>query len=100
MVGYGPWGCEESGTTEVTQHTHTQACISFKFVPFHQLLLISPTTGNHFFTVCISLTLVLIYSLSDTMHYLSFSAWHISLSATSSRSIHVVPPHGISFSRA
>ena len=79
-------------------HTHRPAlALSLYLFTNFSLFL---TTGNHFFTVCISLTLVLIYSLSDTMHYLSFSTWHISLSATSSRSIHVVPPHGISFSRA
>ena len=25
LVGYSPWGCKESGRTEVTWHTHTPA---------------------------------------------------------------------------
>ena len=80
-------------------HTHRLALALSLYLFTNFSLFLQPLEIT-FFTVCISLTLFLIYSLSDTMHYLSFSAWRISLSTASSRSIHVVPPHGISFSHA
>ena len=69
-MGYSPWGCKESDTTEATQHTHTHMILSLWIF---RLIICNPIHLHYIITdalFCLFMVGKLIAFFSSAIHLL------------------------------